>query len=561
MKNSTSIWLAASIILLLFFSFSPSLYELFQTGNIEPGREMVYEHGWAPDFNLYLSKMYQGAHGRWLVHELYTYENHEGSLVQIFYLLLGKIGGWLGMSPTVTYHLSRLIFGACFLLVLALLCLQLFPKSQWALAAFWLAVTTSSWPIWKLDDVIHGRFWFGSFMPWWTIIDPLNRLTAMPHLLAGQALLFLVIYLVFWGQPKGQNRLGFSLILGSLGIAMGLIFPPVLLVSLALLWLTVISRVVYDYGRQRRLKIEARFLMIVIVYTMMSALILVYLSILTTQSPWKRLNDINLVDPLSFPLYEFVLANGPFFWLALFGSIFILWQIWRKKTTRQLLDFVPIVIWFSVIFSLMVLFRQIPTQNALRFTQVAHFGPTGLLSAYALSLLARYRRRLALGLLALVLLLGLGHMGQTAYWNMAFIHQRVIATQPDVPRFPQVMYPWKEFMDAIRYLEARTPEDAVILADETMASYIPAYSGRRVYCCHANTPDKEKRQVSVWAFYQGTLPTDAHTWLKTLGISFVVFGQQEKETAAMYGISDITSKYAFLVPVYKNKRVIIYSVP
>jgi len=61
----------------------------------------------------YLAAMQQGARGSWTFRILYTPEEHEGALIYLFYLGLGKIAPLLGLSVIVVYHLARIAAGAC----------------------------------------------------------------------------------------------------------------------------------------------------------------------------------------------------------------------------------------------------------------------------------------------------------------------------------------------------------------------------------------------------------------------------------------------------------------
>ena len=147
-------------ILLSFFfvllSFSPTIYEVFSQSQLSSDREFVPEHNYMFDYNFYLSRIRQGQEGRWLVSEKYTSEPHQGSLLQIFYLYIGKIGGVIGLSPPVIYHLSRVLLGIILLIIVAYYVQKLF-KGIWAIIAYFLVVTAGSFPIllWiMLDDKI-----------------------------------------------------------------------------------------------------------------------------------------------------------------------------------------------------------------------------------------------------------------------------------------------------------------------------------------------------------------------------------------------------------------------
>ncbi|MBI4990941.1 hypothetical protein HZB96_02490, partial [Candidatus Gottesmanbacteria bacterium] len=76
MNSVKSIIFIALILFFLFFSFSPTLFELSQANKLaDSNREFILEHNYYwPDFNLYLSKIRQGWEGRFTALEKYTSE-------------------------------------------------------------------------------------------------------------------------------------------------------------------------------------------------------------------------------------------------------------------------------------------------------------------------------------------------------------------------------------------------------------------------------------------------------------------------------------------------------
>src|SRR3989344_5964395 len=110
--------LVALLLLFLFFSFYPTLYEISQSPKLKiKNRDFILEHNYYwPDFNLYLSKVRQGYENRWLAVEKYTSDPHRGSLIQIFYLYMGKIGHTLNVDPNIAYQLGRIVLSPLLLL-------------------------------------------------------------------------------------------------------------------------------------------------------------------------------------------------------------------------------------------------------------------------------------------------------------------------------------------------------------------------------------------------------------------------------------------------------------
>ena len=93
------------------------------------GGDSDHHFGWftfrVEDGNSYLAKMRQGASGDWLFRLPYTHEPHDGALMFVPYLLLGKVAALIAPpdSPALAdamllvYHAARLIFGGLLILV------------------------------------------------------------------------------------------------------------------------------------------------------------------------------------------------------------------------------------------------------------------------------------------------------------------------------------------------------------------------------------------------------------------------------------------------------------
>ncbi|MBC7543756.1 MAG: hypothetical protein H7338_13600 [Candidatus Sericytochromatia bacterium] len=131
----------------------------------------------------YIAKMHQGYDGSWFYHNLYSDEPHSGVAgVFFYYLTLGHLARWTGMSLIATYHLARLICTALFLVGLDRFLALLWPERRdrrWALVLIlfcggfgWLSEVNAYWgdPRWwpgwlfPADLVWTGLTTFGSLL-------------------------------------------------------------------------------------------------------------------------------------------------------------------------------------------------------------------------------------------------------------------------------------------------------------------------------------------------------------------------------------------------------------
>lgn len=602
--------LALLIFFFVAFSFWPSIYELLNQDKIQPNRHFELIHNYYTDYNFYLSRIREGLEGNLLVTETYTSEPHQGSFVQIFYLALGWVGRYVNVPwdrPGDVYHMARIVFGILLLAATAEFAKKSFSsifggrhaevahenfylssvslaklfgfasssrsRSQseakqkfvgsphglafWPILAFLLAVTASSWPI--LVQVGNswpaGNAWqslagwrFGGYMAWWSVMDSLQRITFIPHLLVGQAL---IIFLLLMMSDRKRTGSGGNLIfIGILGLLLGLIFPPGLYFLYAILGVLFFLEIFVEK------KVTQQNFLPKFIFGLISLPSIIYFLFIMTIYPWQRLVEFDVINPTTFSYLEYFKALGPVFISGLIGGITAL----IKKEKVMLVPLAWVMAWLSLLF----VFQFVPQQSALRYSEVAVQVPLAILSAYLFYLLSRlpkrylFIRHLAVIIPASVILLGLGTMYSSRLWQKDFIDQKLRASWPLMAHDNYIMYPLKDFVDAMVYLGANSPRSAVVLGLPETGNYIPAYSGNTVYVGHSNTVRAEDKLVVVKKFFSaGLKPEAAQSWLTSNGIRYIVFGPDEMELGHL---SDLTKIYPFLKEVYSNPEFIIYSV-
>lgn len=158
---------------------------------------------------------------------------------------------------------------------------------------------------------------------------------------------------------------------------------------------------------------------------------------------------------------------------------------------------------------------------------------------------------------SIVVCLGLGQMYSSWLWQRDFVDHKIIATSPLVPTGSYVMYPLKDFIAGIQYIQDNTARTDVILSEATAGNYIPVYSGNTVYVGHDNTVNAEMKKPLVTAFFSGQMRVDAaKAFVATNHFKLIFFGPQERDEA---GGHDLTTFYPFVNAVYTNPQVIVYS--
>jgi hypothetical protein len=532
------------VFFFVLFSLVPMFYELGRMNDVHSDRHFELVHNFYTDYNFYLSRIREGREGARTVTEKYTSEPHQGSYIQIMYLLMGKVSAWLDVpwpNSGDTYHTGRIVLAVTLLFLIAYAAKWAFERAgfKWQIVAFLLAVTASSWPI----LVFHKGEWrFGGYMPWWSVMDSLQRITFVPHMLAGGALIvFLLVAMAHTATMRVPRNWIF---LGLLAFLLGIVFPAGLMFVFAVMGVDLLIRGIREMGGVRRIGG-------IVVIGMISAPTVLYFSLVVKVYPWKRLIDYALLHPQPFNLRDYILAVGPMLLLGMIGGI---WALVKRE--RRLFIFVA---WALTWFACIIAFQHIKQESPLRFTEMMPQVPLGFLGAYLLSDLSHLGNLwkkttiiIVFGLIAL----GLAQMYSSWQWQKEFLDQKITATQPLVPTGSYVMYPLKDFLGAMIFIQDSTSRDTVILSETTAGNYIPVYSGNTVYVGHANTVNTEQKEGFVKDFFAGNMsPAQAKEFLTANTLHYIFFGPQE---AADVGISDLTKTYPFLTEIYRNAYVKVY---
>ncbi|MBI3343133.1 hypothetical protein HY032_03175, partial [Candidatus Gottesmanbacteria bacterium] len=155
-----------------------------------------------------------------------------------------------------------------------------------------------------------------------------------------------------------------------------------------------------------------------------------------------------------------------------------------------------------------------------------------------------------------IIAIGLGVMYSSFLWQRDFVDHKMRASFPLVPTGSYVMYPLRDFIAAMKFIQDHTSRDTVILSETTAGNYLPVYAGNTVYVGHDNTVDAENKQRVVRQFFSGRMSREqAKKWLQQANLRIVFFGPQEREDG---GVSDFSKVYPFLKEVYKNNFVTVY---
>ena len=487
------------------------------------------------DGHSYLAKMRQGVNGDWLFRLPFTPEAQRPTFLFGYYLLLGHLSNWFGLSLPVMYHVARSANGVGLLLVgyrfaaefiahvsgrrLAFLFFALSSGLSWAAVSFGLV---------GLDMQLIETNTFFSML-------------SNPHFpLAGALLL-----LIFLGvaspldqieSPDVQARHGGlfassvrrSILVCSASAALAIVFPFIVIVAYAVLLTFLTAR-----SLTRRRWSAAEWVRVV-TGGLPSGALLVYYWMVTQHDPviaaW-RVQAYNALVTAS--LWQTLLGYGLLTPLALVGAI------WGLRRGRGVFLVIWAVVALGLVFAPLGLQLRLLLGLNLAMAVLAAMG-----AFYALRLTASHRRRLILAAIVAALV--------PTNLMMVLFHL------PD----DMSAATWPLFMTggeaaAFAWLRDSVPPEELVLCSPKMGLMIPAWAGQRVVYGHGvETVDAVNKKAEVEGLFSGM--TNWTEFLRKYDVQYIFVGPKERELGEV-GPTWLQMRFPLEVS-YANDEVTIYRV-
>jgi hypothetical protein len=459
------------------------------------------------DGHSYLAKIRQGMAGSWLFQLTYTPEPGAGAFIFTFYLGLGHLAAWLGLSPILIFHLARLVSGLVLLLVAFGFIAWVTPHPHERRLAFVLVMTASGLG-WL--GVIFGAFPIDLWIP--EAFVPYS-LYVNPHFPLSMALMLIILQRVAQCNPAGIQPSPFTLppvqpmlVSGVAALALALTLPFALLtvwVVLAVfgLWLLASSgRVPWPY------------LWAALGVGLCSAPVILYDYWVSATNPilagWSAQNVT-----LAPPLLDFWLGYGLVGLLAIWGG----WLVVRQGQVQPEAGS-WLVLWWAVAGILLV---YLPFNLQRRLITGLHL-PLCLLAATGLSRwLAQHRLKPARRRLLTSAIVVLGALGSLFGWTIPLL---AMLQPPDQSETTALLFMRRQEVAALAWLQANAGPNDVILASPRVAMFVPGQTGRRVFYGHPfETIAAKERRALAESFYRGNLAT------VPAGVRYLIYGPSEQK--------------------------------
>lgn len=448
------------------------------------------------DGNSYLAKMRQGYAGSWLFTLPYTAEPGAPAAINLYYLFLGHLARWLGLSLIFTFHAARVVG------VLALAV---------AVYAFFQAVLVQPWQrllALAIALVGSGLGWlaasFGYFTSdfWVAEAYPFLASFANAHFPLGLALQVWLITPMAEGKVFGWKQIAATLAAAAM---LSVIYPFGWLVAVAV----SAGGIAWLAWRRQAWRVEfLRWSCLLVGGVMYVGYSLWVVNVHPILSRWNAQNVTPAPD-----LIDFVVSFSP----ALVLAIFAMFVVIRKERAKVGILAVWLLVGVAIFYS---------PVNVQRRLMSGLFIPIAGLVAFALWKLKSSRLRFALALAIFLFSLPT---------NLLIIAGGLQAAREKDP----AIFVFRDERSAFDWLDEHAAPNSLVLASPETGLLIPAYSSARVVYGHPfETVDAGARLGTIYAFYSGGLQDDqADDLLTAVDADYFFFGPREKDLGPLPSLS------------------------
>lgn len=501
----------------------------------------------------YLSAIEQGRLGNWTYRNFFTTEPHHPIFIQGFYLALGHLARWLGVTAVTVWHLA-LWLADLFLFILLYPFIARFiaaPAGRWA--AYALVVLGGGFDWWQFPQAFERSNTLEAV--------PLDLYTpeahtffsalTYPHFIAGIILIMLTLWwsmLLLTAPLSPRQRWGLVVAAGLVNTLLGVVYPFLIFLLAGVLGLYYLY-LLWNAGAI----LWAELLRLALIFLMPVPLFLYYMWAISTVEVFKLWND-QAVTLTPQPLH-LVLAYLPY--LVLAGFALKSWSRWspERQTAVSLL-------WSWVIAVAVLLYLPLNPQR--RFVEGLQV-PLAILAAigffevvwpwlaqrgwvHSLAQRPRYSldglRRLTV--ILLVLLASLINL---------YIYAGTAVTLSVIQAYP-LFRPQLE-LEAMDWLRANAAPDEVVLGSYWSGSYIP-YRGHNVVVVgqRFETVGFADKRTQAEQFFASDASDDWRSQLlRNYGVAYVFYGRSERELGDL-----IPAARPYLKLAYENEETAVYRV-
>jgi hypothetical protein len=224
-RGNEWIWIAAASLLIVAAASLPYLLAY----RVPPDHVFTGVLVNPADGNSYFAKMREGWRGDWLFTLPYTAQTSAGAFIFTYYLFLGHLARWAGISVDLVYGLARAAGGLALLLTAYVFIARFIEARRWRLLAWllfalgsglgWLAVPFGAFTsdLWVAEAIpflsvfVNAHFALGMALMLWILIWTVPGLSAGPASTRRLAAIALTTTVLAQVQPLALLNIGLTL--------------------------------------------------------------------------------------------------------------------------------------------------------------------------------------------------------------------------------------------------------------------------------------------------------------------------------------------------------------
>ncbi|TLN18788.1 hypothetical protein FDZ74_06680 [bacterium] len=433
------------------------------------------------DGNTYLAKMQEGWSGSWVYTFPFSARAYAGAHLFLFYLFLGHLARWLGLSTLLVFHLSRVLCALLLMLALKRFFTVIFAEHpRVAFWAYFFSVTGTGlgWLV-ALFGGFTADFWVAEAYPFLSMYSN-------PHFPLGLAIL-----LWFLARNEAPFRWQMLPILIIAGFVLGIALPFGVVVAVVVITATTALNIFTL--RTFRWQNALPFLLV-------GGLTILYQYSQTRLDPFLAAWDSQNQTP-SPPLWDFTVSFAPMLLLAIWGGV----QAYRLRYRTVLYLAGWAVLGFLLIY--------LPFNLQRRF-MLGYMIPLAGLAAFGLAELKLRRKRW----------FGVGLVSLALPTLLLIIAGGLLSVKNSEP----LLVIDRSEMDAYSYLAQNGQAGDVVLASPESGLFLPGYSGLRVIYGHLfETIDAQAEKLAVEEFFSAPVTANTLQWARERGVRWVLWGPRE----------------------------------
>lgn len=490
---------------------------------------------------------YRGFQNAWLISNRQTPEVNPPVFFNLLWFVLGRMGKYTGLDYRWVYQIFRLLTAAFLPPILYIWCARYFSDLTRRKTAFLVLVLGAG--LGWVQIVLKYTLWHGElYYPLGVYLAEGNfflNLMAYPHFAEAAGFILLIFWLLLRSEDTDDLRYAWGAALAAFLLGWQHTYDLILVWGIPGLY--ALAR----WWQMRRFPWHwFKALLIVGLISFPPAL---YSVLLTSLNPiWKEVlaqfDNAGVFTP--DPLRMFIPLGVPLI-LGLGGALTTLRVAAKPQkaapTQRSRLR-TFLVVWFFGGWAL----TYIPTDFQIHMINSWQV-PIVLLGVdfwfeKAFPWLTKRWQRLASPVLAATVLLAavIPTNGYIFLWRFLDLHRY---------NYPYFLH--QSEYDAMQWLDANTPQDAIVLSAYEPGRYIPGISGRRAFLSHwAQTVDFYGKRDFVLAFFDPATPDARRRQvLDEFGVDYILYGPAERALGAYQ-----PAQSAWLEAVFDEGGVSIYQI-